>query len=633
MDVLNFKNKIQSITAELEYIFENHQTDSNRAQIDRISKSLTPLNKFLVNNENVIFIVSYQKCKHKSSSPLDILCDDIIKNLDMVDSHINPNMLDVVYPSEALKKFNGEPLNRQTRGTLNQFLSIVEAVNQRHLLSGLNVLKHLTGHNKTLIVLGPNGSGKTSFANYLKGVDTHVRVIPAAKPIRAKGHIPNIYSSTIDTYNHEIYGSSDFNDDLLQKLIIGICSEHDKTARVFYSGGIKQQSKYEKIKEIFNEFFEVILNDDLFGEKQIQAQKSGAIPFAFNSMSDGERAAFFYIATVVVAPEKSFIIVDEPENHLNPAIYNKIWDKLINLRKDCQFIFISHTMEFINARTNFELIKIKSFSYPDEFELEFLGDSLENINSDFIVEIVGSRKPILFCEGSKSDFDYKIYEILFGDKYTVIPTGNCLNVINSVRACNLHANTYSIQSAVGIIDSDLKSPEDISKLKSENIFVLACNEIEMLLLDENIFKKSLMHVFKDESIFEQFKNDFFKHLDDRKNHIIKRLIKTQVDEKLKSLVIDDKSNSTKEELKTNLTTLVSQIDIEVLWKNGEDKIADIIQKKDYEQALKYCCLEHKEIINGIGNKYIPDYHTIALGVLKEEASLAEIIRNKYFSDI
>ena len=75
-------------------------------------------------------------------------------------------------------------------------------------------------------------------------------------------------------------------------------------------------------------------------------------------MSDGERAAFFYISTVVAAPNQSFIVVDEPENHLNPAIYNKIWDRLIEIRTDCQFIFISHTMDFISARSNYELVKI-----------------------------------------------------------------------------------------------------------------------------------------------------------------------------------------------------------------------------------------------------------------------------------
>ena len=197
-------------------------------------------------------------------------------------------------------------------------------------------------------------------------------------------------------------------------------------------------------------------------------------------MSDGERVAFFYIATVVAAPKQSFIIVDEPENHLNPAIYNKIWDKLIAVRNDCQFIFISHTMDFINARSNFELVKIKNFIRPNKFEFEFLGNALEDIPAEVIVDIVGSRKPLLFCEGSKNDYDYKIYEKLFGDQYTVIPTGNCLSVENSVEACNMHATTYSIQSAIGIIDSDLKSAEEIERLKAKKVYTLRGSIIKPL---------------------------------------------------------------------------------------------------------------------------------------------------------
>ena len=177
------------------------------------------------------------------------------------------------------------------------------------------------------------------------------------------------------------------------------------------------------MKEIFDDFFEVNLDNSDFSTKAMKAKKRDGVPFDFNDMSDGERVAFFYIATVIAAPHQSFIIVDEPENHLNPAIYNKIWEKLIEKRKDCQFIFISHTIEFVSARTNYELAKIKSFIYPDQFEFDFLGDSLENIQSELIVEILGSRKPILFCEGSKSDYDYRVYESLFGKKWELYVSG------------------------------------------------------------------------------------------------------------------------------------------------------------------------------------------------------------------
>ena len=357
------------------------------------------------------------------------------------------------------------------------------------MLSAFKVLKHLEGHRKTLVILGANGSGKTSFANYMKNLDTHVKVIPASKPIKADGYIPSIYNSTLSNYNDEVYRGGPLKKDLLQKLIIGMCSEHDDIARKFLDTKYKEgDSTYEKVKKIFDDFFEVKLDNSAFSAKKMRAKKETGRPFEFNNMSDGERAAFFYIATVVAAPNQSFIIVDEPENHLNPAIYNKIWERLIETRKDCQFIFISHTMEFVSARSNFELVKINNFVYPDKFEFEFMGDTLENIQADLVVEIVGSPKPILFCEGSKNGYDYKIYECIFGEKYTVVPTGNCTSVERSVEACNSHANVYAIQSAIGIIDSDLKSVEEIERLKAKKVFTLKCNEIEMLLIDETIFK-------------------------------------------------------------------------------------------------------------------------------------------------
>ena len=159
-----------------------------------------------------------------------------------------------------------------------------------------------------------------------------MKVIPASKPIRSKGYIPSIYNSTIDMFNNEIYGDNrDLSEELLQKLIIGLCTEHDNMARKLYDTGKREESTFVKVKQVFDVFFDVELDDSQFANKQMQAKKGSQQPFQFNDMSDGERTAFFYIATVIVAPKKSFIIVDEPENHLNPAIYNKIWDKLENI--------------------------------------------------------------------------------------------------------------------------------------------------------------------------------------------------------------------------------------------------------------------------------------------------------------
>ena len=69
-------------------------------------------------------------------------------------------------------------------------------------------------------------------------------------------------------------------------------------------------------------------------------------------LSDGEKAAFYYIAMSMLTPQETCIIVDEPESHLNLAIVNQIWDRIEQERKDCQFIYLTHNPEFAAGRRN-----------------------------------------------------------------------------------------------------------------------------------------------------------------------------------------------------------------------------------------------------------------------------------------
>ena len=637
MDFISLRENTISLKAEAETLIESVENPQYISTLNSFISSIKRLVDFLDDSKNIEVLSDYDKKPDstKDKCPLDILCKDLYAKLVEVEAALDIAVFN--YMKQDNNTISNERTQRIVSSVHTRSMGITElntrlnALFENNLVSVFEVLKYLSGHNKTLIILGANGSGKTSFANYLKNVETHVKVIPANKPITVTGYFQSHYNSTIKTVRDELFKNK-ASQELLLKLIISLCSEHDDCARIYNDGGCKTKSTYDKVKEIFDEFFEVKLDNSAFSCREIKGKKVMGEPYAFNDMSDGERVAFFYIATVIVAPPQSFIVVDEPENHLNPAIYNKIWDRLMELRSDCQFIFISHTMEFINARSDFELVKIQNFTYPNNFNFEFLGNTLDDLNPDIVVEVVGSRKPILFCEGFKTDYDYKVYEGLFGDEYTVIPTGNCVSVENSVDACNAHATTYSIQSAVGIIDSDLKSDTEISRLKTKKIHTLKCNEIEMLLLDEDVFRKILVHLFKPDTVFEEFKNSFFKKMEQRKQHIIKRLVKTQIDERLRSSVIDDKTNKLQAELKANLADIFGGIDVDALWTACDAKLSEIIGKRDYNAALKYCCLEHTEVLGGVTDRFITDYPTMALGVLKNDKALAVTIKAKYFAD-
>ena len=105
----------------------------------------------------------------------------------------------------------------------------------------------------------------------------------------------------------------------------------------------------------------------------------------------------FYIGNVFLAPENSYIVIDEPETFLNAAVYNELWDLLISERPDCQFIFASHNMDFVQSRTNTTYLWCKKFEAPYNLDYQLLEDSQE-MPLALLTEVSGTRKPILFCE-------------------------------------------------------------------------------------------------------------------------------------------------------------------------------------------------------------------------------------------
>lgn len=380
----------------------------------------------------------------------------------------------------------------------------------------------------------------------------------------------------------------------------------------------------------------------MFSQKQIKMGINDNIEtFDFNSMSDGERAAFFYIATTIIAPEKSFIIVDEPERHLNPAIYNIIWDRLIQERSDCQFIFISHNMDFINGRTNFELVKIKKIIHPYDFDFEFFGDSIEDINKNFLLEIIGSQKPILFCEGKKetnceekenTSLDSIIYKILFGDKYTIIPIDNCNSVIKHVNICNQLYLKYTTQRAKGIIDCDMRIQDEINELSSKSIYTTQYYEIELILLDDNIFKSVLHSEKKDENLFIKFKNLFLNYLENNKEDITYRYAKKILEYKLHNIVIGNTiSNISKKNLADEYEKNCKSINTDV-WENAYKNISKDIEEKNYNECLKYYSLKHEGPINKFVENEIDtqNYTDTAINVLKNDIKLVKTVREKFF---
>ena len=171
-------------------------------------------------------------------------------------------------------------------------------------------------------------------------------------------------------------------------------------------------------------------------------------------MSDGERLIFYLIGSVLVVPKDTIIIIDEPENHLHKSIIKKLWDMLEAYRNDCVFIYMTHDIDFAISRTECECIWIKEYCGNDIWEYDKI-ESIDSIPKEIYLDILGSRRDVIFVEGKSDSYDVKVYEKIFND-YTVKPIESCSKIIEVTKAFNEQEEFHNIK-AYGIIDRDRRS--------------------------------------------------------------------------------------------------------------------------------------------------------------------------------
>jgi len=427
--------------------------------------------------------------------------------------------------------------------------SLLSDINKemKHILEEIESVKTLnkiSDVDNTVVLIGANGSGKSSYVNNLKKVSLpNLFVIPAQKYLYFDKNTSNRNEATILSYQNFMYDNNiieitrktenkgyirydEFKNSLTYPftyLITALVKEYAEIA-VNKDRGIKEylnkEPLWNKLENIWSQLIPNIEFNLDPNERTISIKKNNQ-SYNLNGLSDGEKCILFYIGNALVAPENSYIVIDEPETFLNPAIYNKLWDLIISMREDCQFIFTSHTMDFINARANSSFVWCKSFTYPDQFELQLLDEAID-FPMSLLTELVGSRKPILFCEGTYDSIDYQLFSKVFMNNFFVKPVGGHKDIINYTKGYNEIADVHG-NKAYGIIDGDFLKEEVISSYRRSNVFVLPFNEIEMVLVTETIITYVLEPFEKKSEIskkIQNFKNTFFEELETFKNKII-----------------------------------------------------------------------------------------------------------------
>ena len=517
------------------------------------------------------------------------------------------------------------------------------------ILENFKVIKLFSFISKvdsTTVIIGANGAGKSSLINELrKNSIDEMYVLPAQKLLYFVSNIhnrnnieqenyildlkkTNIKYDTINLYPSNI--EENFSNTFTNLITLLV-----KDVMVVATYKLRGQndsslSLWQKLEKIWNKIKPEI-SFEIDPIKIIVNVEKNHSKYSINGLSDGERCILFYIGNVLLAPENSYIIVDEPETFLNGAVYNELWDLLISERPDCQFIFASHNMDFVQSRTNATYIWCKKFEAPYDLNYQVLEETQE-MPLSLLTEVSGTKKPILFCEGTKTSIDYQIYSKLFSEFCFVKPVQGHKQVIQHTKAYNnlqyLHGNT-----AYGIIDNDWMDESSIQENKEEGIFVLPFNEVEMILVDEAVVKSCLP--FDDDKEkqrkFENLQQSIIESCKAKKDKIISIALKKRLDEFMESHLIE-KSEPNEHDAHVFLDSLSSKFDVDSTFNKINSIVEESLASSDFSRILKICNLK-KEIIDYRGNTQItPKFKEKALSRIALDSELSILLRTKYFSE-
>ena len=517
------------------------------------------------------------------------------------------------------------------------------------ILENFKVIKLFSFISKvdsTTVIIGANGAGKSSLINELrKNSIDEMYVLPAQKLLYFVSNISNrnnieqenyirdlkntnIKYDTIDLYPLNI--QDNFSNTFTNLITLLVKDIMVVATYKFRGQNDSSLSLWQKLERIWNKIKPEI-SFEIDPIKIIVNVKKNDSKYSINGLSDGERCILFYIGNVLLAPENSYIVVDEPETFLNAAVYNELWDLLISERPDCQFIFASHNMDFVQSRTNATYIWCKKFEAPYDLDYQVLEETQE-MPLSLLTEVSGTRKPILFCEGTKNSIDYQIYSKLFSEFCFVKPVQGHKQVIQYTKAYNKLKKSHG-NEAYGIIDYDWMDEARIQNYKKKNIFVLPFNEIEMFLIDEEIVN----YVLSDD---EEDKKQKIKKLRDtviglcitNKDKIIRIALKKKLDEFMEGNLIETRE-PTEDEARIFLENLSEKFDITVTLENITKMVEDSIASSDFSTILKICNLKNEIIGSKEIKEIVSNLKEKSLSSIALDNDLQKKLRQKYFEEL
>jgi hypothetical protein len=219
---------------------------------------------------------------------------------------------------------------------------------------------------------------------------------------------------------------------------------------------------------------------EITSREQILARHGEGAAFGFERLSDGERNAVLLAIEVVTTHEPSVFLLDEPERHLHRSIIEPLVAGLLADRSDSIFILGTHEIDLPASFESARTLIIRHCSWGDrrvvgwDANLLTAGSLPDNLRH----AVLGSRRRMLFVEGTTASLDRSLYALLFPD-VSIVSKESCRHVIQAVAGLRSSEDLHWLH-AVGLIDRDDRPASDVEDLQRNGIIALAVTSIEAL---------------------------------------------------------------------------------------------------------------------------------------------------------
>lgn len=250
-----------------------------------------------------------------------------------------------------------------------------------------------------------------------------------------------------------------------------------------------QATPIENINELLklsNLPLELTIKED----DSLVARKNGGPEFSVAQMSDGERNALLIAANALTVPQGTFVFIDEPERHLHRSIISPLLSQLFSKRSDCIFIISTHDPLLPLDNPLAKTLLVRNCIYNGAAIQYWEADLLEprqDIDEELKKEILGSRRKLLFVEGTENSLDKPLYSLVF-PAVSVIAKSSCRDVEDAVSGIRDADNLHWVK-AFGIVDNDHRPIDEIAALQQEGVYALNVYSVEAVYYHEEIQRR------------------------------------------------------------------------------------------------------------------------------------------------